>query len=156
MRTLEFYTDGAYSSKTEMGGWASICIEDGVLIDQRSGYEPYSTNNRMEITALLSAFENINTIETSRTKVIIYTDSAYCANTLNQGWYRNWIKDNKWQTSDRQPVKNQDLWSRVIALYIKLSKRFHIEIIKIAAHTGNKWNETVDQMAKNARKELEK
>lgn len=156
MRTLEFYTDGAYSSKTEMGGWAAICIEDDVLIDQRSGYEPYTTNNRMEITALLSAFENINTIETSHTKVIIYTDSAYCANTLNQGWYRNWIKDNKWQTSDRQPVKNQDLWSRVIALYIKLVKRFNLEIVKVAAHKGNKWNEYVDEMAKNARKELEK
>ncbi len=91
MRILEFYTDGAYSSKTEMGGWAAICLEDGMIIDEQTGYEPYSTNNRMELTAILSAFENANTIETTNTKVILYTDSAYAANTFNQGWYRNWL-----------------------------------------------------------------
>ena len=48
MRTLKFYTDGAFSSKTMMGGWAAICIEDGEIIDTQHGYEPYSTNNRME------------------------------------------------------------------------------------------------------------
>ena len=63
LRTLYFYTDGKCSTKTEMGGWAAICIEDNVVIDTQSGYEPYSTNNRMKLMALLSALENINTIE---------------------------------------------------------------------------------------------
>lgn len=85
MRKLEFYVDGAYSSKTEMGGWAAICLEDDMIIDEQSGYEPYSTNNRMELTAILSALENANTIETTQTKVIIYTDSAYISNAFNQG-----------------------------------------------------------------------
>ena len=84
MRHLDFYTDGAFSSKTQMGGWAAICLEDGVLIDTKSGYEPYSTNNRMELMAFLSALENINTIQTGHTKVFIYTDSAYVANAFNQ------------------------------------------------------------------------
>lgn len=80
MRHLDFYTDGAFSSKTQMGGWAAICLEDDVLIDTKSGYEPYSTNNRMELMAFLSALENIDTIETSNTSVTIYTDSAYISN----------------------------------------------------------------------------
>jgi len=86
-RLLEFYTDGAYSSKTEMGGWAAICLEDGIIIDEKTGYEPYSTNNRMELTAFLSALENINTIETRFTKVKIYTDSAYVEKAFNDKWY---------------------------------------------------------------------
>ena len=86
-RHLEFYTDGAFSSKTEMGGWAAVCVEDGNVIDTQSGYEPYSTNNRMELTAFLSALENADTIETGNTKVTIYTDSAYIANCFNQNWY---------------------------------------------------------------------
>jgi len=84
IRKLEFYTDGAFSSKSQMGGWAAICLEDGNVIDERSGYEPYSTNNRMELMAILSALENINTIEYRFTEIKIYTDSAYVANAFNQ------------------------------------------------------------------------
>lgn len=154
MRILEFYTDGAYSSKTEMGGWAAICLEDGMIIDEQTGYEPYSTNNRMELTAILSAFENANTIETTNTKVILYTDSAYAANTFNQGWYRNWLA-NGWKTADRQDVKNQDILRRLVALYIKLKKRLNIEIVHVKSHSTNKWNSYVDALAVRARKKLE-
>ena len=153
-RLLEFYTDGAFSSKSEMGGWAAICVEDDQIIDKQSGYEPYTTNNRMELMAFLSALENIDTIETGNTKVIIYTDSAYIANCFADKWYIKW-RANGWKTSDKQPVKNQDLWTRILALYIKLHERFHIEIIKVKSHTGNKYNEMVDAMAVKCRKELE-
>jgi ribonuclease HI len=153
-RTLSFYTDGAYSSKSEMGGWAAVCIEDGQIIDERSGYEPYTTNNRMELMAILSALENIATIETTNTKVLIYTDSAYIANCFNQNWYSNWIS-NGWRTADRQSVKNQDLWKRIIALYIRAKSRFGLEVIKVASHSGDKWNTYVDHIAVKRRKELE-
>ena len=83
-RHLEFYTDGAFSSKTEMGGWAAVCVEDGNVIDTQSGYEPYSTNNRMELMAILAAFESADIVETGNSKVIVYTDSAYVANAFNQ------------------------------------------------------------------------
>ena len=89
-RILEFYTDGAFSSKSEMGGWAAICVEDGQIIDTQSGYEPYTTNNRMELMAFLSALENIDTIETSNTKVKIYTDSSYIASCFADKWYIKW------------------------------------------------------------------
>ena len=135
-RHLEFYTDGAFSSKTEMGGWAAVCVEDGNVIDTQSGYEPYSTNNRMELTAFLSALENADTIETGNTKVTIYTDSAYIANCFNQNWYVKWMS-NGWRTSDKQDVKNQDLWRRIVALYIKLKERLDLSIVKVKSHSDN-------------------
>lgn len=153
-RLLEFYTDGAFSSRSEMGGWAAICVEDDEIIDRQSGYEPYSTNNRMELTAFLSALENVATIESMNTKVIIYTDSAYIANCFKDKWYIKW-RENGWKTSDKQPVKNQDLWTRILALYIKYHAKFDIEIIKVKSHNGNEYNEIVDGMAVLRRKELE-
>lgn len=154
IRELDFYTDGAWSSKSEMGGWAAICVENGLIIDTQSGREPYSTNNRMELTAFLSALESINTIGTGHTKVNIYTDSAYIANCINQKWYANWMR-NGWKTSDRQEVKNQDLWKRIVALYIKLKDRFDVEVIKVKSHTGNSFNDYADLLAVKRRKELE-
>lgn len=153
-RHLEFYTDGAFSSKTEMGGWAAVCVEDGNVIDTQSGYEPYSTNNRMELTAFLSALENADTIETGSTKVTIYTDSAYIANCFNQNWYVKWMS-NGWRTSDKQDVKNQDLWRRIVALYIKLKERLDLSIIKVKSHSDNPWNNYADLLAVKARSKLE-
>ena len=153
-RHLEFYTDGAFSSKTEMGGWAAVCVEDGNVIDTQSGYEPYSTNNRMELTAFLSALENADTIETGNTKVTIYTDSAYIANCFNQNWYVKWMS-NGWRTSDKQDVKNQDLWRRIVALYIKLKERLDLEVLKVKSHGSNKWNNYVDLLAQRERRKLE-
>ena len=153
-RHLEFYTDGAFSSKTEMGGWAAVCVEDGNVIDIQSGYEPYSTNNRMELTAFLSALENADTIETGNTKVTIYTDSAYIANCFNQNWYVKWMS-NGWRTSDKQDVKNQDLWRRIVALYIKLKERLDLSIVKVKSHSDNPWNNYADLLAVKARSKLE-
>lgn len=155
MRHLDFYTDGAFSSKTQMGGWAAICLEDGVLIDTKSGYEPYSTNNRMELMAFLSALENIDTIETTNTNVTIYTDSAYISNCFAENWYARWLT-NGWRTSDKQDVKNQDLWRRIIALYIKLKDKFNLKILKVKSHAHNKWNDYTDLLAVRERSKLEK
>lgn len=154
LRKIDFYTDGSCSTKTQMGGWASLCIEDGDLIDTKEGYEPYTTNNRMELMAILSALENINTIETSRAEITIYCDSAYVVNCINNKWYNNWLT-NGWRTSDKQEVKNQDLWSRILALYIKLNAKFSLSFVKVEGHTGNKWNEYADLLAKKQRQMLE-
>lgn len=154
MRQLDFYTDGAFSSKSQMGGWAAICLEDGMIIDEKTGYEPYSTNNRMELTALLSALENADTIESTNTKVTIYTDSAYVANAFNDRWYAKWMK-NGWKTADKQDVKNQDLWLRLVALYIKLKDKLQLEIVKVPAHKNNEWNNYVDLLAQKSRRKLE-
>lgn len=163
MRTLKFYTDGAFSSKSEMGGWAAICVEDGQIIDTQEGYEPYSTNNRMELMAFLSALENINTIPSRNVCITIYVDSAYIYNCFKECWYQRWLR-NGWKTADRQEVKNQDLWSRIIALYIKLNNhRFaYFAIEKVQAHSrqilteDQKWNDYADLLAKKNRLKLEK
>ena len=154
IRELAFYTDGSYSSKTEMGGWAAICLEDNAIIDTQTGYEPYTTGNRMELFAFLSALESINSIQTGHVKVTIYTDSAYIANCFKDGWWRKWI-NNGWKTADRQDIKNQDLWGRIIALYIKLNKKFELDIVKIKGHDGHQWNEYADLLAKKCRMMLE-
>lgn len=154
IRELSFYTDGSYSSKTEMGGWAAICLEDGQVIDTQTGFEPYTTGNRMELYAFLSALENINSIESRHVQVTIYTDSAYIANCFSEGWWRKWI-NNGWKTADRQDIKNQDIWGRIIALYIKLTNKIKLDIVKVKGHTGDKWNEYADLLAKKARLVLE-
>ena len=108
----------------------------------------------MELTAFLSALENADTIETGNTKVTIYTDSAYIANCFNQNWYVKWMS-NGWRTSDKQDVKNQDLWRRIVALYIKLKERLGLSIVKVKSHSDNPWNNYADLLAVKARSQLE-
>jgi ribonuclease HI len=161
IRTLDFYTDGAWSSKSEMGGWACICVEDNAILTSFSGKEPYSTNNRMELSGFLCALEQVDEIESRNVAVNIYVDSAYLCNCINDKWYQNWMS-NGWRTADRQDVKNQDLWRRIIALYIKNANRLkEFNVIKVKSHKKKdeseqaKWNAYADLLAVKARKELE-
>ncbi len=161
IRTLDFYTDGAWSSKSEMGGWACICVEEGIVISTNTGKEPYSTNNRMELSGFLCALEQVNEIVSKNVAVNIYVDSAYLCNCIKDKWYLRWM-ENGWRTADRQDVKNQDLWKRIIALYIKNKSRLEsLEVIKVESHNKKdtseqaKWNTYADLLAVRARKELE-
>jgi len=154
-RVINYYTDGAFSYKTEMGGWAFVCVENDNVIDEVSGYEPYSTNNRMELTALLGVLEQINDYIPGTFEFNIYTDSAYIERAFNEGWFKNWMR-NGWRTADKQEVKNQDLWKRIVALYIKLTNKYPLHIVKVEAHKDNKWNNYADLLAVKARKKLEK
>lgn len=154
IRHLDFYTDGAWSSATDMGGWGLVIVENDEIIDTQGGYEPYTTNNRMEMTAILTALRIIDQIESSRVEACIITDSAYCCNALNERWYVNWL-NNGWKTSDKRDVKNQDLWSEIIALYIKNKKTHNVTIGKVKAHATNKYNKLADKIAVLRRKELE-
>lgn len=154
IRELNFYTDGAYSSKSEMGGWACVCVEDDAVIDSQHGNEPYTTNNRMELMGFLCALESASEVASRNVKVTINVDSAYIANCFKDKWYVRWMQ-NGWRTADRQEVKNQDLWKRIIALYIKTSSRLTLEIVKVKGHHNNQWNSYADLLAVKARKELE-
>ena len=155
-RELHFYTDGAFSSKTELGGWSCLCVEDGVIIDTQHGGEQNTTNNRMELMGFLYALEQINEIVSRHTSVIIHTDSAYIANCFKDKWYIRWMQ-NGWRTSDKQDVKNQDLWRRIIALYIKNTSRLaQLNVEKVKSHSTNEFNKYADLLAVKGRKELEK
>ena len=114
-----------------------VCLEDDKIINEQTGYEPYTTGNRMEFTALLIVLEYINLLQAEDTTVEIFTDSAYVSNTFNLGWYRTWLS-NGWKTADRQDVKNQDILRRVVALYIKLKQRYSLQITKVKGHKDNK------------------
>ena len=155
-QVINFYTDGAYSSKTEMGGWAAIGLNDEGIFYEEKGYEPYTTNNRMELTAVLAVLEYVNSIYKTTPDLIvnIHTDSAYIANAFNDKWYLRWMK-NGWKTADKKDVKNQDLWSRMISLYIRLIDAIQIRVVKVESHANNEYNNYVDKLAVAQRKLLE-
>ena len=159
-KSIIIYSDGACSGNPGPGGWGCVLLikdenSENLQEVQLSGGENPTTNNRMELTALLCALELADTIETTNTSVTIYVDSAYIFNCFEQKWYATWLK-NGWRTSDKKDVKNQDLWTRIIALYIKDKDRLHLEFVKVKSHAGeNQWNDYVDKLAVKRRKELE-
>ena len=126
------YTDGSCLGNPGPGGWALYCLETG---EQKSGGSNHSTNNRMELTAILEALK-INGVDA------IVTDSIYCKNGIEK-WMANW-KNNGWKTSAGKPVKNVDLWKQISELYKDVAFRW------VKAHSTNKFNAIVD---KNAREE---
>ena len=146
--TINIYTDGAYSSKTKIGGWAVLTIQNDTVIGQMRGWEENTTNNRMELYAVLRAIKEAYTyIPHDNVVTTIYTDSAYISNAFRDRWFDNW-RSNGWRTSKKTPVLNQDLWESILYYYEKLP---NISIQKVEGHNGNKWNELADQLAVTAR-----
>lgn len=139
MSKIIVYTDGACSGNPGPGGWgALLCYGDKRR--EISGYVAYTTNNRMELLAAIEALACLK----NKSEVIIHTDSQY----LRQGitiWVANWKKNN-WRTSQRKPVKNQDLWERLDGLV-----GGHVVTWKwVKAHSGIPENELVDALARAA------
>ena len=149
---INIYTDGAHSSKTNIGGWAFVAVEESAQHPiKQSGWEHNTTNNRMELYAVAKALQfarNVISYETPMPQVTIYTDSAYIANAFKDRWFDNW-RNNGWKTSKRTPVLNQDLWEIILAHYELIQS--WITITKINGHAGHAWNELADQLAVTAR-----
>ena len=136
---IKIYTDGSCLKNPGNGGWAAIiCIKDE--IKKISGSEKDTTNNRMELIATINALKEVN----SEDLIEIYTDSKYVKNGITD-WIHNWIKNN-WKTSNKEDVKNKDLW---IQLH-ELSNNSKIRWNWVKAHAGNPLNEEVDLLAKKA------
>lgn len=139
------YCDGACSNNQQRqnrGGWGAVLLYQG-RVKEISGAERDTSNNRMELLACIKALE---TVRNRTLAVAVYTDSAYLANCLLQGWYRRWQK-NGWQTAAKKPVENKDLWLRLLALkesFPRLS--FH----KVAGHSDVELNERADRLAREA------
>ena len=110
MENVIIYTDGACSGNPGPGGWGSILMYKGNK-KEISGGLPDTTNNIMEITAVLEALKMLK----YECEVEVYSDSAYVVNAFNNGWIYNW-KRNNWKTADKKPVKNQELWKELYAL----------------------------------------
>ena len=136
------YTDGScrLTEKNKPGGWAFVVEGDST---SRAGGTTGNTNNQMEMTAVYEAM--IYTHENGIEDVIIYTDSKYVMDGLNNKWVRKW-KNNGWKTSTGQPVKNKVLWEKISDHHSSVPA---ISIKHVKGHNGNVLNELVDELAKN-------
>ena len=129
------YTDGACSGNPGPGGWAWV-IPGGRY---RSGSQPHTTNQRMELAAALDA---VRTIEGT---VEIVSDSTYVVNCFRQGWWKGWISRG-WVNSKKQPVANRDLWEPLI----EICRARPITFRWVKGHGGNEWNDIADRLAVQA------
>lgn len=136
---IEIYTDGSCfpNDGTGKGGYAFIVVEDNNLVHQYSRKQTPTTNNRMELQAIIDAINFIEQ-EVPNEKVIIFSDSKYCVNGYNK-WMYSWQRYG-WRTSMGGKVKNQDLWEELFEL-----NNYNVKWVK--GHSDNKWNELADQLA---------
>lgn len=133
---LEIYTDGACRGNPGPGGWGALLIA-GERRKLMHGGAAESTNNRMELTAVIEA---LNALQGKR-KLTLYTDSKYVLDGINS-WIEGW-KARGWKTAAKKPVKNQDLWEALD----KARNRHDIDWQWVKGHAGNKGNETADELA---------
>lgn len=142
------YTDGACSGNPGPGGWGYAVIdENDELVQEMNGKCADTTNNQMELTAFYEALFWLQWGGYDG-EFIIYTDSAYIYNCFHDKWYEKWEK-NGWRNASRQPVANSGLWRSILELYKQYKHK--VTICKVAGHSGNKWNEYVDNLAVKAR-----
>lgn len=131
------FTDGSSIPNPGPGGWGAVYVVDDEVVAQDHGFEPQTTNNRMELTALLAGVELVP----DGTPTQLYTDSNLAVRTVNE-WAAGWAR-NGWKRK-RGPVENLDL---VRPLYERLQQRPELEVVWIKAHTGYRWNEYADALA---------
>lgn len=137
MKEVELYTDGACSGNPGIGGWAAVLIYKGKQ-KQLSGGERETTNNRMELTAVIRGLEALK----EKCNVKIYSDSAYVVNAINNGWIINW-QLNGWKTSSKDEVLNKDLWEKLLDLLSNHNSTF----VKVKGHSTNELNNLCDKLA---------
>lgn len=146
MHKVEIYTDGSCKGngkENANGGWGFIALYDGELATEGYGGEKDTTNNRMEMTAVINAcYYYDNKLNTEPAECVIYTDSAYIHNCITQGWWKTWVRNN-WINSKKQPVKNKDLWLYLIPFFQRLDIKFE----KVKGHNGIELNEKADKLA---------
>ncbi len=133
---VEIWTDGGCRPNPGRGGWAAVLRFKGVE-RELSGAEPATTNNRMELTAAAEALESLK----RPCQVVLHTDSQYLKDGITR-WTTGWVRKN-WRTASGDPVKNMDLWRRVL----DAAKPHQIDWRWVRGHDGNPMNERVDVLA---------
>lgn len=131
------FTDGAAHPNPGAGGWGAVFVRDGQVVAEQHGQERETTNNRMELKALIAGYQLVPPGE----QQVVYTDSQLCVNTINL-WAKGWEKAG-WKRK-AGPIKNLEL---VQELYILQKQRPELRLEWIAAHSGNRWNEYADALA---------
>ena len=143
MQKVTIYTDGACSGNPGPGGWAAVLIA-GDYKKEISGGSKQTTNNIMELTAILEALKALKV----ECEVELYSDSAYSVNAFNQGWIYNWIKKG-WKTADGAGVKNKEIWQEIY----ELTKKHKVTFNKVKGHSDVELNNRCDELARG---EIEK
>ena len=138
---VEIFTDGACSGNPGPGGWGALLRYDGVE-KELSGFEPATTNNRMELMAAIAALEQLKRGVTA----VIHTDSRYVHDGITE-WLPRW-KARGWRTADNKPVKNVDLWQKLEAAL----ERHAVHWIWVRGHSGHAENERADKLARDGMK----
>ncbi len=146
MKNIEMFTDGACSGNPGPGGWGAI-LRYGAREKELSGGERETTNNRMELTAVISGLEALK----EPCRVMLTTDSKYVADGITKGWARSWQKNN-WRKADKKPALNSDLWERLLALL----EVHQVTIEWVKGHAGHPENERCDRLAVEYYRNLEK
>jgi ribonuclease HI len=131
------FTDGAAHPNPGAGGWGAVFVRKGEIVAECCDHEPDTTNNRMELTALIAGFKLVPPGESA----LVYTDSQLCVNTITK-WAKGWERAG-WKRKGGE-IKNLDLVQELYALSLK---RPELKLHWIAAHSGNRWNEYADALA---------
>ncbi len=142
---VQIWTDGGCKPNPGPGGWAAVLCFRGVE-RELSGGEPATTNNRMELTAAAAALEALKRPCT----VVLHTDSQYVSDGISR-WHTGWVRRN-WRTAGGDPVKNYDLWQRLLAA----AAPHKVEWRWVRGHSGNAMNDRVDRLATEARERTRK
>ena len=137
MREVVIYTDGACSGNPGPGGWG-VVLRHGNSVKELHGGDPSTTNNRMELMAAIQAFEAL----TRPVTVKLHTDSRYVLDGITK-WIAGWQR-NGWKTASRHPVKNLDLWQRLVAAMAP----HQVTWIWVKGHAGDPGNERADELAR--------
>lgn len=147
-KEVTIYADGGCrgNGKEEtIGGYGAVLIYGEIKKEIKKGYKN-TTNNIMELTAVIDALSLLK----EPCKVLLHSDSAYVVNAFKQNWVGNWIK-NGWRTSSKEPVKNRELWERLL----QLTNYHNVEFIKVKGHSNNALNNRCDELANEAMDEVE-
>jgi len=137
MKEVVIYTDGACSGNPGPGGWGTILIYNE-HVRELSGGEPETTNNRMELTAVIKGLELLK----ESCNVTVYSDSKYVVDGIAKGWAKSW-KSRGWIKSDKKPALNPELWERLLGLLDKHTVNF----IWVKGHAENEYNNRCDKLA---------
>jgi ribonuclease HI len=141
---VEIYTDGACSGNPGVGGWASVLLY-GQNKKELYGNAKETTNNRMELTAVIEALKALK----RPCNVTLYSDSKYVIDSINKDWVYKW-EANNWIKSDRKPALNTDLWKELLVLL----ELYRVKFVWVKGHNGNEYNERCDELAVKAIKEI--
>jgi ribonuclease HI len=146
MKNIDIYTDGSSRGNPGKSGWSFVFI-DNILgkVIENGGREDNSTNNRMELKAVLESLLFIESNKLFEHKVNIHMDSSYVKNGVTL-WMYGWEK-NGWKTKDGGDVLNQDIWKELVFLVFRLKRKLTINFIKVEGHSGNFGNERADKIA---------